>query len=183
MSPEEVAAMGAIVTSLLYLAISLALVGLVGRALSRSGRAFLRERFGGQDGVAEAGNRLLVVAFYLLSASFLALTWPAWAHVGSPGRALQLLSVKLGELLLVLGALHLTGTAVFARLRRGGSAGPLPTDAGSLPAMPSGSGSGSGSGSAGPPGSPAEHPAGASTGSPSAVPAAPWLPRPRRVVH
>jgi hypothetical protein len=168
-----VAAVGAIMTSLLYLTISLALVAVVGRALSRSGRAFLRGRFGGEDGVAEAGNRLLVVAFYLLSASFLALTWPVWAHVGTPGRALQLLSVKLGELLLVLGALHLTGTAVFARLRRGGSPGSPVRDAGSLAAEPSSPGSA---------GSPAEHPAGASA-SPSVVTAAPWLPRPRRVVH
>jgi hypothetical protein len=156
-----VAAVGAIVTSLLYLTISLALVAVVGRALSRSGRAFLRERFGGQDGVAEAGNRLLIVAFYLLSASFLALTWPAWAHVGSAGQALQLLSVKLGELLLVLGALHLTGTAVVARLRRGGPGLPPASHADPEPADPAD------------PVSP-----GAGTGTP-----APWRPRPPRVVH
>jgi AcrR family transcriptional regulator len=49
--------------------------------------------------LAEAVNRLLVVAFYLLSAGFVALTLPMWAHVGSADQALQLLSVKLGELL------------------------------------------------------------------------------------
>jgi hypothetical protein len=178
--------MGAIVTNVLYVAISLALVAVVGRALSRSGAAFLRERFGGQDGVTEAVNRLLVVAFYLLSAGFLALTWPVWTHVGSAGQALQLLSVKLGELLLVLGALHLASTAVFARLRRSGS----------WPGLAGGSGSGSGSGSesggyaeparsAAPGGTAAraaERPASADPRTGVVSPAL-WRSRPRHVVH
>jgi hypothetical protein len=117
-SAEEAAAVGAIMTSVLYITISLILVGLVGRALSRSGRAFWNETFDGQGGVAEAANRLLVVAFYLLSVGFIALTLPSWSNVASTGRALQLLSGRLGVLLLVLGALHVTSTVVFARLRR-----------------------------------------------------------------
>jgi hypothetical protein len=107
-----------IMTNLLYFTISLALVGMVGRALSRSGRAFLGATPGGQDGVAEAASRLLVVAFYLLSLGFIALTMQVWSHVGSPGQALRLVSVKIGELLLVLGVLHVASTVVFARLRR-----------------------------------------------------------------
>jgi hypothetical protein len=112
-----VAAVSAIVTSLLYITIGLALAGVVGRALTRSGRAFLRTKFDGQDGVADAVDRLLVVAFYLLAAGFIALTVPTGAHIADGGQALRLLSVKLGELLLVLGALHLASTITFARLR------------------------------------------------------------------
>jgi len=108
----------AVVTNLLYLTISLALVAVVGRALSRSSRAFLGAVPGGQDGVPEAVSRLLVVAFYLLSLGFIALTMQVWSRVGNAAQALQLVSVKTGELLLVLGALHLAGTAVLARLRR-----------------------------------------------------------------
>ena len=109
--------MSAIVMSLLYITIGLALAGVVGRALSRSGRAFLRTKFDGQDSVADAVDRLLVVAFYLLAAGFIALTVPTGTHVADGGQALRLLSVKLGELLLVLGALHLASTITFARLR------------------------------------------------------------------
>ena len=75
--------MGAIVTDLLYFAISIALVAAVGQALSRSGRAFLHEVFGGQDGAAQAASRLLVVAFYLLSLGFVALTAPSAARVAA----------------------------------------------------------------------------------------------------
>src|SRR6266566_3676302 len=105
-------------TNLLYFTVSLALVGMVGRALSRSGRTFLGAMPGGQDGAAEAISRLLVVAFYLLSMGFIALTMQVWSHVGSPAQALQLVSAKLGELLLVLSVLHVVSTMVFSRLRR-----------------------------------------------------------------
>jgi hypothetical protein len=111
--------MGAIVTDLLYFAISIALVAAVGQALSRSGGAFLHEVFGGQDGAAQAARRLVVVAFYLLSLGFVALTAPSATGVARPGQALELLTGKVGVLLLVLGALHVTSTVIFARLRRG----------------------------------------------------------------
>jgi hypothetical protein len=110
--------MGAVITDLLYILISTVLVGIVGRALSRNSRAFLPQRFG-HDGMAEAVSRILVVAFYLLAAGFIALTMPTWSHVGSPGLAMELLSEQVGILLLMLGGLHLAGTAVLARLRRG----------------------------------------------------------------
>jgi hypothetical protein len=112
-----VATVGAVITDLLYTAISLALVHMVGQTLSRNSRAFLPQK-PGQDGMAEAATRVLVVAYYLVALGFIALTMPTWSHVSSPGQAMELLSVQVGILLLVLGGLHLAGTAVLARLRR-----------------------------------------------------------------
>jgi hypothetical protein len=189
-----------IMTNLLYFTISLALVGMVGRALSRSGRAFLGAMPGGQDSAAEAVSRLLVVAFYLLSLGFIALTMQVWSHVGSPAQALRLVSVKLGELLLVLGALHVLSTVVYGRLRRArswpaqadpggsrpGAAGPAdpgPADPG--PADPGPADAGTGRPSTGRPvargpAGPADWPAGA--GARAASPVL-WQPRPGRAVH
>jgi hypothetical protein len=109
---------GALVTDLLYTAISLVLVHLVGQTLARNSRAFL-PRKAGQDGMAEAASRVLLVAYYLIALGFIALSMPTWSHVSSAGRAMELLSEQTGILLLVLGGLHLAGTAVLARLRRG----------------------------------------------------------------
>jgi hypothetical protein len=204
--------LGAIMTNLLYFTISLTLVGLVGRALSRSGHAFLGEMFGARADVAEAVNRLLVVAFYLLSLSFIALTAQIWSHVGSAGQAMQLLSGKIGELLLVLGVLHLASTVVFARLRRArswpaqagpgpvspgtaGSADPGPADhgPGDLGSEGPGTGSpGTGSPGAGRPAAahraagPAEYSPAASAGASASTRMAsrtPWRPRPGHVIH
>jgi len=185
--------LGAIMTNLLYFAISLALVAVVGRALSRSGAAFLPEMFGDRGGVAEAVNRLLVVAFYLLSCGFIALTMPVWAHVGSAGQALQLLSAKVGELLLVLGVLHVASTVVFARLRRGRSWAPPGGPGGLAPRTTAGlGGPGSpapGSGLAGS-GLPGEQVSAAPAGGRADADAAarvvsppPWRSRARHVVH
>jgi hypothetical protein len=117
-----VAAVGAIVTELVYFAVSVALVVAVGQALSRSGRAFLDEAYGAEhDGAAQAVSRLLVVAFYLLSMGFVVLTAPSWTRVTGPGQAAGLLTGKIGVLLLVLGFLHVTSTVIVARLRRGRS--------------------------------------------------------------
>ncbi len=187
--------MAVIMTNLLYLTISLALVGMVGRALSRSGRAFLEAMPGGQDGAAEAVSRLLVVAFYLLSLGFIALTMQVWSHVGSPAQALQLVSVKIGELLLVLGVLHVVSMMVFGRLRRArswtaqaGPGGSSPRTAGS--GDPGAGDPGAGDPGAGSPGAgrpaahgpagPADYPPGAGARAASPVLSRPG---PGRAVH
>jgi hypothetical protein len=114
-APGEI--MSVVLTYLIYLLISVGLTVGVGWALARSGRTFLREVFGGNDGLAEAVNRLLVVGFYLLNLGFVTLTMQTSGNIGSARDGLQLLSVKIGEVLLVLGALHFANLAVFARFR------------------------------------------------------------------
>jgi hypothetical protein len=106
-----------VLTYVIYLLISIGLTVAVGRALSRSGREFLLEVFDGNAGLAEAVDRLLVVGFYLLNLGFVTLTMQTLGNVEGARQVLQLLSVKIGEVLLVLGVLHFANLAVFARLR------------------------------------------------------------------
>jgi hypothetical protein len=72
----------------------------------------------GDELLADAVSRLLVVAFYLLNLGYVALTVGPPDHVTSAGQAARVLSVKVGEELLVLGGLHLAGILVVARIRR-----------------------------------------------------------------
>ena len=109
--------MNIVLAYLIYLLISVGLTVVVGRALSRSGREFLLEVFGGNAGLAEAVNRLLVVGFYLLNLGFVTLTMQTSGNIDGARQGLQLLSVKIGEVLLVLGALHFANLAVFAKVR------------------------------------------------------------------
>jgi uncharacterized membrane protein len=110
--------MGAVVTYLVYLAISVSLTVGAGLVLSRSGRVFLRDVFGGDHALAEAVNRLLVVGFYLLTLGFVVLAMRPSGQITSVPQAAGVLSVKIGEVLLVLGALHLMNVAIFRRIRR-----------------------------------------------------------------
>ncbi|HEY2551347.1 MAG TPA: hypothetical protein VGI64_12295 [Streptosporangiaceae bacterium] len=103
---------------LCYLLISLGLVFLAGRALTRNGRLLLLDGRGGNDGAAEGLSNLLVVAFYLLALGFVALTMRAGGEVATGRQVLQLLAAKVGYVLLLLGALYLASIAVLTRLRR-----------------------------------------------------------------
>jgi hypothetical protein len=105
-------------TYLLYLLISTGLTVLVGTGLARSGRAFLLDVFGGNDILARAVSRLLVLGFYLLSLGFITLTMRTGGDIGSARAGLQLLSVKIGEVLLVLGVLPLVALTALVRTRR-----------------------------------------------------------------
>ena len=110
--------MGALVTYAVYLAISVGLTIGTGLVLSRSGQVFLRDVFGGDEALAKAVNRLLVVGFYLLMLGFVMLAMRPSGQITGVGQAAGVLSVKVGEVLLVLGALHLANVAIFRRLRR-----------------------------------------------------------------
>ncbi len=121
--------MGAVVTYVIYLAISVSLTVGAGVALSRSGRIFLRDVLGGDEALAGAVNRLLVVGFYLLMLGFVVLAMRPTGEITSVGQAAGVLSVKIGEVLLLLGALHLMNFAIFRRIRRRPAAagtGPAP---------------------------------------------------------
>jgi len=138
--------MGFVITYLLYLVASIGITVFVGLALSRSGRTFLLDIFGGNDSLAEAVNRLLVVGFYLLNLGFVTLTLRATGEITSTRQAVQLLSVKIGEMLLVIGALHFANLVILTRLRRrprppvlpfpGGPAGPAGQAGSGVPRPP-----------------------------------------------
>jgi hypothetical protein len=110
--------MNTVGTYLLYLLISIGLTLAVGTGVARGGHAFLLDVFGGNDSLARAVSRLLVLGFYLLSLGFVTLTMRVGGQVTSAAGGLQLLSVKIGEVLLVLGALHLLTMAALLRARR-----------------------------------------------------------------
>jgi hypothetical protein len=111
-------AMTIVVTYLAYLLISIGLTVLVGRVLSRSGRLFLLDVLDGSDGAASGISRLNVVTFYLISLGFVALTMRTSGASVTARQAIELLATKIGEVLLVLGALYLASIVVLIRLRR-----------------------------------------------------------------
>src|SRR5258708_29566389 len=88
-------------TYLLYLLISTGLTVLVGTGLQRSGRAFLLDVFGGNDTLARAVSRLLVLGFYLLSLGYVTLTMRTGGDIRSARAGLPPLSVKKREGLLL----------------------------------------------------------------------------------
>src|SRR5215469_18249560 len=108
-----------------YLGISLLLTIAVRWALARSGRVFLASVFG-DERLAGAVSRLLVVGFYLLNLGFVALTVSTSGQITSARQAFGVLFSKLGAEFLVLAALYLATIVFFTRFRRRQRPGPEP---------------------------------------------------------
>jgi hypothetical protein len=105
---------------LAYLALSVALTIWVARTLHRNGRIFLVRAFHGDEKMADSVNHLLVVGFYLVNIGYVTLALRYGERPVDLQTAIELLSTKIGLVLLVLGGMHFTNLLVFSRLRRRG---------------------------------------------------------------
>jgi hypothetical protein len=110
--------MGIVTVYILYLVISVVLTIVTATVLTRSGKTFLTRVFGGDEALGQALSRLFAVGFYLLNFGFIILAMRSSATVHGTRQAMDLLSVKLGEALLIIGALHLLNVLVLARISR-----------------------------------------------------------------
>lgn len=107
-------------TYAIYLLITLAVTVWVGGTLYRNGRAFLVDAFAGNTGLADSVNHLLVVGFYLVNIGYVCFALKLSVRPDTVQTAIELLSEKLGTVLLVLGGMHFFNIYLFSRFRRSG---------------------------------------------------------------
>jgi len=100
-----------------YLALSVAATILVARTLEKNGRSFLVDAFGNYE-LADSVNRLLVVGFYLINIGYVTRALRTDAEVTSVRQAVELVSDKIGLVLVVLGFMHFFNLYVFSRMRK-----------------------------------------------------------------
>jgi hypothetical protein len=105
---------------LVYAGASIGLTIWLARTLFKNGEVFLEEVFADNPRMAASVNRLLVVGFYLLNLGYALITLKAGHQVDTATEALETLAMKLGSLLLSLGALHMLNLYLFHRIRRRG---------------------------------------------------------------
>jgi hypothetical protein len=104
-----------------YLIISLAVTIGVAQSLFKNGRIFLVDAFHGNEALADSVNRLLLVGFYLINLGYVALALTTDAPLNTPRQSIELVSTKIGVVLVVLGVLHFGNVYIFSRIRRRGS--------------------------------------------------------------
>src|SRR6476469_178875 len=107
-----------VITYLLYLVISILLTVWVARTLHKNGRIFLVESFHGNEGLADSVNHLLVVGFYLINIGYVTLALKYGASANNAREALEMLSTKVGLVLVVLGVMHFFNLFIFSKMRR-----------------------------------------------------------------
>lgn len=107
-----------ILTYTAYLAISIAMTVWVAWTLSKRGRIFLVDGFGGKEDLADSINHLLVVGFYLMNLGWVSLSLRFGDRPKDVPEAIEFLTTKVGIILIVLGAMHFFNMFVIAQLRQ-----------------------------------------------------------------
>ena len=108
----------AVWTYIAYLLISVALTVWVARTLHKNGRIFLVDSLLGNEPLADSVNHLLVVGFYLINIGFVTLALKYGDKATDARTALEILSTKVGLVLVVLGVMHFFNLFIFSKMRR-----------------------------------------------------------------
>jgi hypothetical protein len=96
-----------ILTYIFYLLITLFVVLYVGSVLYRNGRPFLINTFKGDSSIADALNKVLLAGYYLINTGYTIMVLKIWDKVANLEQMMNVLSVKAGWIILILGIMHI----------------------------------------------------------------------------
>ena len=105
-------------TYALYLSISIALTVWVAGTLHKNGRLFLVDAFHGNEPLADSINHLLLVGFYLINVGYVTLALKYGDKASNVQELFEVLSTKVGAVLLILGGMHFFNLYVFSKMRK-----------------------------------------------------------------
>ena len=107
-----------VVHHIIYILISATLTIWVGRTLFTNGRIFLVDSFNGNEPMADSVNHLLIVGFYLINFGIVSLFLKLGSNPENIIDFIELMSVKIGIVLLILGGMHYFNMFNIAMMRR-----------------------------------------------------------------
>lgn len=102
----------------LYIAITVTLTIWVAHTLFKNGKVFLIDIFHGNAELADAVNNLLWVGFYLVNIGYAVYTLRVVGLVPDARLLIEILSLKIGAIILILGCMHFLNMFIFFRLRK-----------------------------------------------------------------
>ncbi len=105
-------------TYVTYLVVTIALTIWVAKTLFKNGKVFLIDIFHGNRELADSVNNLLLVGFYLVNIGYAVYTLQVHSSIVNPQEMIEMLSVKVGFIILLLGAMHFFNLFVFFKLRK-----------------------------------------------------------------
>jgi hypothetical protein len=107
-----------IITYAFYLIITISLTIWVARTLFKNGKVFLVDIFHGNRELADSVNNLLLVGFYLINIGYAVYTLQVTSAISNSQEVIEKLSVKVGLIILILGAMHFFNLYIFFTLRK-----------------------------------------------------------------
>lgn len=100
-----------------YILISTALTVWVGKTLFKNGRVFLSDTFDHNEPVVDSVNHLVIVGFYLINFGIVSLFLRYGAKPRGIVDSIELMSTKIGGVLLLLVIMHFLNVFGIAKLR------------------------------------------------------------------
>lgn len=101
-----------------YLVATITLTIWVAKALFKNGKVFLLDIFHGNKDIADSVNNLLLVGFYLINIGYAVYTLQIHDDVLNWKDVFEKLSMKIGLIILILGAMHFFNLYIFFTLRK-----------------------------------------------------------------
>ena len=114
-----------ILTYAVYLVISIALTIWVAKVLFKNGRIFLVDIFHGNNELADSVNKLLIVGFYLINIGYTSIALKEAGTIPNLQVVVEVLSRKIGLIILILGGMHFLNLIIFFKLRNRARQGQL----------------------------------------------------------
>lgn len=116
-----------VLTYLVYLFVTVLLTIFVARTLFKNGKLFLIDIFHGNLELASAVNNLLLVGFYLINIGYAVYTLKIFETITSTQEIIEVLSIKIGTIILILGGMHFGNMFIFFKLRKKAHTRPVTT--------------------------------------------------------
>lgn len=107
-----------IITYSVYLVATICLTIWVARTLFKNGKVFLVDIFHGDKEIADSVNQLLLVGFYLVNIGYAVYTLQVDYNIINIREVIESLSVKIGFIIILLGAMHFFNLYIFFNLRK-----------------------------------------------------------------
>jgi hypothetical protein len=90
----------------------------VGNVLFKSGCPYLISAFNGNVSLADSVNKILLAGYYLINTGYTVIVLKVWERVSSFQQLMNILSMKTGTIILILGFMHLFNVLVLIKLSK-----------------------------------------------------------------
>lgn len=107
-----------IITYIIYLLLTVSITIWVARTLFKNGKIFLVDIFNGNQELANSVNNLLLTGFYLINIGYAVYTLQVTNSITNMQLVIEELSIKIGLIILILGAMHFFNLYIFFKLRK-----------------------------------------------------------------
>jgi len=107
----------AVITYIVYLAVCIGITYWVAQVLFSNARVFFDDIFYQDVALSESTNKLLKVGFYLVNIGFILFLLKTY-NINTHKEVFEILSIKVGTVILILGTIYLTNVYLFFKLRK-----------------------------------------------------------------